>query len=188
MQAFIALGGNLGNQGLTAKETIKAAIKDIYDLEFTVKNVSRLFQTPAFPVGSGPDYVNAAMHLEVENHVLPKSIFSPLTEIELAHGRVRTGRWGGRTLDIDFLALDDVVLPDLAHFQHWAQLDPALQAQLTPDKLILPHPRLHERAFVLVPLMDIAPDWRHPVFGQTVRQMFAKLPQDQIDSVIPLPP
>jgi len=186
MQALIALGGNLNNAGVDAAETVRLAIRDIYSVGFTVEKVSRLFQTPAFPAGSGPDYINAAVQLKIEALVPPEAIFSPLATIELAHGRVRNQRWGGRTLDIDFLGLDDVILPNLATFRKWADLDVTSQAQMTPPNLILPHPRLHERAFVLVPLMDIAPDWRHPVLGETVRQMYAKLPQDQIDSVIAL--
>lgn len=187
MQALIALGGNLDNHGVAAAQTLRQAIADIYAIGFTVEKVSRLFQTPAFPAGSGPNYVNAALQLRIVQHMTPESIFSPLAAIELAHGRVRNQRWGGRTLDIDFLGLDDAILPNLAQFRHWADLDAATQAQKAPQQLILPHPRLHERAFVLVPLMDIAPDWRHPVFGETVRQMCAKLPQGEIDSVIALP-
>lgn len=187
MQALIALGGNLDNQGVAAAQTLRLAIADIYAVGFTVEKVSRLFQTPAFPAGSGPNYVNAVVQLRVAPDMTPESIFPPLAAIELAHGRVRNQRWGGRTLDIDFLALEGVILPSMAQFRHWVDLDVTLQTRQAPQRLILPHPRLHERAFVLVPLMDIAPDWRHPVFGETVRQMWAKLPQDEIDSVVALP-
>jgi 2-amino-4-hydroxy-6-hydroxymethyldihydropteridine diphosphokinase len=174
--AYLALGANLHNAGVAPLETLRLAIKDIEFAGFSVKACSRMYQTPAFPAGAGPDYVNAALHVLVENSLTPEAVFSPLCAIELKHGRLRAQRWGGRTLDIDLLAMGDMVLPDLAGFAAWAGLDPAAQAQRAPDGLIVPHPRLHERAFVLTPLMDIAPDWRHPVFGRTVRQMHADLP------------
>jgi 2-amino-4-hydroxy-6-hydroxymethyldihydropteridine diphosphokinase len=174
--ALLAIGANLHNAGVAPVDTLRMAVNDIELAGFSVKSCSRLYQTPAFPAGSGPDYVNAALHVLIANQLTPQAVFSPLGAIENKHGRLRAQRWGGRTLDIDLLALGDLVLPDLAGFAAWAGLDPAAQAQCAPDQLILPHPRLHERAFVLTPLMDIAPDWRHPVFGRTVRQMHADLP------------
>jgi 2-amino-4-hydroxy-6-hydroxymethyldihydropteridine diphosphokinase len=186
MMAFIALGANLHNQAAAPEETLKKSIYDIENAGFSIKKVSRMYRTPAFPAGAGPDYVNAALQVEVAVAVPPNAVFSPLAQIELSHGRMRAQRWGGRTLDIDLLALDDLVHPDLAQFSHWAGLDPALQTEVAPKDLILPHPRLHERAFVLVPLMDIAPDWIHPVFGRSVRQMYDALPREDLASVVAL--
>lgn len=91
-----------------------------------------------------------------------------------------------RTLDIDLVALGDSVLPDGATQDAWRRLPPEAQVRTTPDRLILPHPRLQDRAFVLVPLADVAPDWVHPRTGQTVRQMLDALPAEDRAAVKPL--
>jgi len=65
-----------------------------------------------------------------------------------------------------------------------AGLDPVEQRARAPDRLVLPHPRLQDRAFVLVPLVEIAPDWRHPVLGQSVREMLEALPRGDVDTVV----
>ena len=72
---------------------------------------------------------------------------------------------------------------DRTGFEAWRGLTPEAQQSRAPDRLILPHPRLHERAFVLVPLADVAPDWVHPVLGRSVQQMLDDLPQAARDEV-----
>lgn len=92
-------------------------------------------------------------------------------------GRQRDGsRWGARVIDIDLLAMGKRIAPDDSTQDAWRALPPDIQATRTPDGLILPHPRLQDRAFVLVPLADIAPTWRHPRTGQTVTEMLSRLP------------
>ena len=109
-----------------------------------------------------------------------------LHALEARHGRERTQRWGQRTLDLDLIAMGTTVLPDLKEFSHWRDL--ALDQQIieSPAKLILPHPRLQDRAFVLVPLADIAADWCHPVSGVSVRRMVDALPPSDVEAVRPL--
>jgi 2-amino-4-hydroxy-6-hydroxymethyldihydropteridine diphosphokinase len=184
MAVLVALGANLDNEGVAPAKTMALAIQDIEKSGFIVEKQSRFYQTPAFPAGSGPDYVNAAIQLKAVPDMAPDAVLRALNQIEMRHGRQRLQRWAGRTLDIDVLGFGSLVWPDAQGFLAWSNLDPALQAKTAPDRLILPHPRLHERAFVLVPLLDIAPDWLHPVFQKTVRQMHDALPKDSIASVV----
>ena len=109
-----------------------------------------------------------------------------LHRIEAEMGRERVDRWGTRTIDLDLLGVGDQVLPVINTQTYWRDLPPQIQEQTTPDQLILPHPRLQDRAFMLVPLMDVAPDWMHPVLGLSVAQMCANLPICDIEAVIAL--
>jgi len=77
------------------------------------------------------------------------------------------------------------VLPDVSTYRVWQDLPLERQTQVAPDTLILPHPRVQDRAFVLVPLADVAPEWRHPVSGQTVRQMLNALSPEARAEVVP---
>jgi 2-amino-4-hydroxy-6-hydroxymethyldihydropteridine diphosphokinase len=111
---------------------------------------------------------------------------SRLHAIEARFGRERVRRWGPRTLDLDLLAYGELVLPDAVTQDRWRGLSPADQATQAPAELILPHPRLQDRAFVLVPLADVAPDWRHPRLGLTVLEMLNRLELAEIAAVTPL--
>jgi 2-amino-4-hydroxy-6-hydroxymethyldihydropteridine diphosphokinase len=91
-----------------------------------------------------------------------------------------------RTLDLDLLAVGDLVLPDATTYAEWRALPADLQRLRAPDDLILPHPRMQDRAFVLVPLADVAPDWVHPVLGLSVAEMRDGLPADDLAGVVPL--
>ncbi|WP_327787030.1 2-amino-4-hydroxy-6-hydroxymethyldihydropteridine diphosphokinase [Rhabdonatronobacter sediminivivens] len=169
----MALGGNMPTQTGSPNEVITRAIGALKALAVGPVRSSRLYRTPAFPPGSGPDFVNAAAAFRTT--LAAPELLQRLHEIEHRAGRQRRNRWGARTLDLDLLALDDLVCPDVAGFRAWADLPVDLAGQSAPQQLILPHPRLHERGFVLVPLADVAPDWVHPVFGQDVRRMCAAL-------------
>ncbi len=182
--ALVALGGNLGpGTGRTA-DVLRLALADLAAAAGRLVAVSRFFSTPAFPPGSGPDYVNAATALSTS--LDPEALLAALHAIEARHGRERTARWAARTLDLDLLAMGDAVLPDATTQDRWSALDPALQREVAPDRLILPHPRLQDRGFVLVPLMDVAPLWRHPRTGKTVAEMTAALPEADKAGIRPL--
>ncbi|MFN3577145.1 MAG: 2-amino-4-hydroxy-6-hydroxymethyldihydropteridine diphosphokinase [Tabrizicola sp.] len=186
MHALVAIGANLPFEGDPPAETLRRAIRAIAEEGLSVRAVSRFFATPCFPAGAGPDYVNAAIVLEVDAETDPASILATLHRIEMKFGRQRNSRWGMRTLDLDLLALGDSVLPDAETQDAWRGLAPEAQARVAPDRLILPHPRLQDRAFVLVPLADVAPDWRHPRDGRTVAEMLADLPAADRAEVRPL--
>jgi 2-amino-4-hydroxy-6-hydroxymethyldihydropteridine diphosphokinase len=183
-EALLALGGNLPWNGQDPLNIQQDALSLLRSKGLTVKSVSRFHATPCFPAGAGPDYVNAAAVLETA--LAPAELLDVLHEVEAHFGRTRERRWGGRTLDLDLIAAGDLVLPDLVGWTHWHDLPANRQASDAPKTLILPHPRLQDRAFVLIPLLDIAPDWRHPVTGKTVAQMVQSLPQAEIDAVRPL--
>ncbi|MGB4909727.1 MAG: 2-amino-4-hydroxy-6-hydroxymethyldihydropteridine diphosphokinase, partial [Tabrizicola sp.] len=179
-----ALGANEPSSAGSPKATVEAAISALAQDPLQLLSVSRFYSTPAFPPGSGPDFVNAAV--VVSSTLSPSALLTRLHQIEANFGRTRTKRWQSRTLDIDLLACGHQVVPDHATVRHWLDLDLADQKVTTPDQLILPHPRLQDRGFVLIPLYDIAPDWRHPILGTTVAEMVAALPEAEKAEIRPL--
>ena len=182
--ALIAVGANLPRPGVSLAETVTSAIAAVAQKAEGYQKVSRLYRTPCFPVGAGPDYVNAAFSLRYSGAA--DDLILMLHEIERDYNRERTKRWGNRTLDLDLIAFGNRVSPDEATFRFWHGLKPEQQTIRAPDSLILPHPRMQDRAFVLVPLADVAPDWQHPVLGLTVLQMLSTLPENDKKAIEPL--
>lgn len=180
----IALGGNLPFGDWSPVVTVGRAVTAMSGLDIRIRRISRFFATPCFPPGAGPDYVNAVVM--VETAMDPGALLMALHGIEARFGRARAQRWGMRTLDLDLVAYDDRVLPDATVQTQWRHLPIEAQVRATPDRLILPHPRLQDRAFVLVPMADVAPDWTHPLSGLTVAQMCAALPAADCDAVRPI--
>ncbi len=174
--ALIALGGNISSSVGGPAETVRAAARDLRERLGPVA-LSPLFRTPCFPAGAGPDFVNAACALQTM--LPPRELLATLHDIEAGYGRQRLERWGERTLDLDLIALDQLVLPDAETFNIWRDLPAQDQGARAPDQLILPHPRLQDRAFVLVPLAYVAPDWTHPATKLSVLQMRDALPASE---------
>ncbi len=184
MQALVALGANIPSRFGPPEETLLAALQRMEEAPLHIECASRLFATPCFPKGAGPDYVNAAA--AVSGMTDAHAVLKALNAVEKEFGRRRDTRWGLRTLDLDLIAFGDSVLPNLDTYQKWRELSPEIQRLRAPKDLVLPHPRLQDRAFVLVPLLEIAPDWKHPVTGLTVAQMHDSLPEEEKASVKPL--
>ena len=161
-----------------------ASLVEIQRLIGRIVSVSRFYRTPAFPPGSGPDFVNAVAL--VASAMAPAEVLAALHDIEMAFGRIRETRWGARTLDLDLLTFGDAVLPDRDTYLAWQDLPPERQRDAAPEQLILPHPRLQDRAFVLIPLAEIAPHLTHPVTGRTVAEMANALPEAEKAAICPL--
>jgi len=121
-----------------------------------VHAVSKFYATPAWPDPNDPPFVNAVAH--VQTTVSPTELLAVLHNVETAFGRRRGERNAPRTLDLDLLAYD---------------------GRIEAGPPALPHPRMAERGFVLIPLGDIAPDWRHPITGRSVQSLIADLSQEQ---------
>ena len=172
---LLALGSNLPSQFGSPIRTLQECLIYLNRNAVLVSAVSRFFQTPCFPEGAGPDYVNAAVAIETE--LSAPALLTELHKIESDFGRERVTRWGTRPLDIDLIGFESQVSPNASVWARWRELSPEQQTQEAPDELILPHPRLQDRGFVLAPLMDIASHWEHPVLGRTIAQMFADLPE-----------
>lgn len=182
--ALVAVGSNEKWEQLDATSVVSSAIHLSVEASGVIRAKSRFFRTPAFPAGSGPDFVNAAF--SVETNLDANAVLERLHGVENAFGRERRARWSARTLDLDLIAFDDVVLPDRQTQCDWVELPLEQQMARSPAELILPHPRLQDRAFVLVPLLEVAPDWVHPTTGQTIRQMHDALPKNLRQEVQPL--
>ena len=138
-------------------------------------SLSRFYKAPAHPEGSGPNFINSAV--KAEANYSSKEMLRKLHQIEEKFDRQRVARWGPRTLDLDLLAVKGQVLPSRKIFQQWVNLSLNEQKKKTPNELVLPHPRIQDRAFVLSPLLDIEPNWTHPILNKTVVQLYAELPQ-----------
>jgi 2-amino-4-hydroxy-6-hydroxymethyldihydropteridine diphosphokinase len=143
---YIALGANIASPVGPPEVTLRRALEAMPKHGIEVVAVSRFYHSPAWPDPSQPPFVNAVA--EVRTKLLPGELMRALLAIEKTFGRVRKTKWEPRSLDLDLIDYGGLV-SDAPH-------------------LMLPHPRLHERAFVLRPLHDIAPHWRHPDTGQGI--------------------
>jgi 2-amino-4-hydroxy-6-hydroxymethyldihydropteridine diphosphokinase len=182
--AILALGANIPSAQGGPDLTLRVALLYLEQGGVRFDAVSRFYSTPCFPAGAGPDYVNAAARIRWAGSAA--ELLALLHEVEAELGRERKQRWGVRVADLDLIAFGDAVAPDLATWQYWHDLDPARQREVAPEQLILPHPRLQERAFVLIPVADVAPGWRHPVLGLSIAEMRDALPESLLSEVVPM--
>ena len=154
---FIGLGANLPGEFGAPRQTLLAAITRLRQSGLEIGDISSFWKTRPVPVSDQPWFVNAVLSLRTAPP--PEELLARLHAVEQEFGRTRGVVNQARTLDLDLLAYGRTVLS-------------------TPD-LVLPHPRLDQRAFVLIPLQEIAPAWRHPISGETVTALIARLPPEQ---------
>jgi 2-amino-4-hydroxy-6-hydroxymethyldihydropteridine diphosphokinase len=164
-KVLVGLGANCPGPWGTPAETIAQALGEIERLNGAVIAISPLYQTAAVGSARQPPYVNAVARLDT--HLSPEALLRVLKEIERRSGR-RGGRpWGPRSLDIDIIDYGGVV-------RHWRGRRPDFKRAGTRP-LVLPHPLAHQRPFVLRPLLDIAPGWRHPALKQSARELWRRV-------------
>lgn len=150
MKAFIGLGSNLGDREASLRQALEHLAQTP---ETSVVRASSLYDTEPVGVEDQPHYLNAVA--QVETQLTPRQLLWNLMLIERRLGRVRSQRWGPRTIDLDLLLYEGVVLED--------------------DDLTLPHPEMTKRSFVLVPLVELEPLLVHPVTGESMLALLQRL-------------
>ena len=170
---LVALGANLASaRHGTPAEGLDAALDALAERGILPAARSRWYRSAPVPPAQGPWFVNGVVR--VETALSPVLLMAHLLAVEAAFGRRRSIAGADRPLDLDLLDYDGQVVHHVA-----SDHGPALS---------LPHPRLAERAFVLAPLIEVAPDWRHPVSGATATSLLAKVAEDQtIEPLSPAP-
>jgi 2-amino-4-hydroxy-6-hydroxymethyldihydropteridine diphosphokinase len=159
----IALGGNIASQAGPPARTLDAALRRLEKSGANILRVSPYYVTPAWPDPNDPPFVNAVA--VIDTRLQPAALLALLHDVETVFGRIRSVLNAPRTLDLDLLDYHGLI-------------------QQGPPEL--PHPRLGQRAFVLVPLADVAPDWTHPVTGRRVLELLAALPKTERDAIEPI--
>ena len=147
-KAALLIGGNLGDR----EENLDTAIHLIHEKAGNIINLSSIYSTAAWGIEEQPDFLNQALLIQTDKE--PLELLDTLLEIETEMGRIREQKWGPRINDIDILNIDDLVMDS--------------------ERLKIPHPYLSERRFSLVPLVEISPDWIHPVTGKSTMEMLAE--------------
>ncbi|MEM8792801.1 MAG: 2-amino-4-hydroxy-6-hydroxymethyldihydropteridine diphosphokinase [Pseudomonadota bacterium] len=181
----IAFGANLPSGELSPMENLNQALKKLCDFRsIQFRRRSRWYRSPAYPPGSGPDFVNGVAIFSGD--LAAYEVLEMLHQTEGMLGREREWRWAPRVCDLDLLFADQQILPDRATCLDWIELDRGKAQTVEPPHLILPHPRLQDRAFVLGPLHEIAPDWIHPVTGLNVDEMLRRLPDVELQQLEPI--
>ena len=144
---YLALGTNLGDRAANLRRAVEQICRAV-----TITAVSSTYETAAWGVLNQPDFLNSCLVGMTE--FAPHDLLDELKKIEGEIGRQKTSRWGPRLIDIDILFYDDIIIES--------------------DTLIIPHPRIAERLFVLEPLCEIAADFVHPVHNKTIAELLTE--------------
>jgi 2-amino-4-hydroxy-6-hydroxymethyldihydropteridine diphosphokinase len=160
---LIALGANLPSRAGQPADTLKRALGELERQGVEIREVSAFYETPAWPDPADPAFVNAVA--AVKTSLQPVELLMLLHGVETDFGRLRSAANAARTLDLDLLDYDGRVV--------------------TEPQLTLPHPRMTTRSFVLVPLRDVAPGWRHPGTGLELAELLAALPDRDAPKKLP---
>ena len=156
---IIGIGANLTSPRYGApRATCGAALESFAKTGLTIIARSRWYESAPVPISDQPWFVNGVV--TVSTTLSPQALLDLLHNIEHSFGRVRRVRNEARILDLDLIAYDDLVIEG-------------------EEGAILPHPRMHQRAFVLLPLVELAPDWVHPVLKTPIEKLVSALPKDQ---------
>lgn len=170
---LIAFGGNLGQAGQAPPDALRRALQRLAGRGVAPRRLSRLYWSESWPDGSEPDYLNGVV-LAWTAHT-PQETLRTLLAVEQSLGRRRSVRRGPRCADLDLIAYGRQVLPPKGQ---WRQVASRLRHPGKPKPLlVVPHPLLHRRRFVLEPIRDVAPRWRHPAWGDGVLRLLERLPE-----------
>jgi len=163
-KTLLGLGANCPGPWGRPADTIARALSEMARENVTVEAVSAFYETAAVGRAGQPPYVNAVAL--IDTHLPPEALLRLFKRIERAAGRRGGSPWGPRTLDID-------ILDHKGRIKHWRGRNPCF-ARAGARPLILPHPWVEARPFVLRPLLDVAPDWRHPVTKQSAETLWRR--------------
>ena len=157
-KVFFSLGSNIGNRLMS----LSAALDRLCSCGVAITAKSRIWETAPWGVTDQPRFLNICA--EARTDLAPDALLALVKDIELALGRTVSRRWGPRKIDIDIIFYDSLIYESTA--------------------LTIPHPRMHERGFVLLPLSEIAPSYVHPRLGLSVAELVEKIPQGEKDEMV----
>ena len=155
MCVYLSLGSNIGNRKANIQEAVRL-LSQCSQIEF--KKCSSFYETSPVGIEKQPWFMNCA--IEIETDIKPLNLLKIIKDIELSMGRKNSFVWGPRKIDIDIIFFKDIVLNERF--------------------LKIPHSQAHKRAFVIVPLAEIAEDFTHPVLEKSVKQLLKEMPEEQV--------
>ena len=158
---IIALGSNIPFKNLLPTQILEKTYSILKNYNINIIKKSHIYQSEAYPNKSDPLFYNSA--LSIDTKLQPNELLKNILKIEKNFGRVRTKKNSPRTLDIDIISFDDLIL--------------------NQSNLKIPHPSLHLRPFVILPIRDLDKNWKHPVFFKTITQFIDKFEPDELNKV-----